>query len=96
VQIDNTVLEKLEKLSHLRIAEEKKEEVIGQLSDILGYIDHLNELETQTLDASFSTLEGGTPLREDMPRDTHDIAQEILSRAPQSTDDFFIVPAIIE
>ena len=96
MQIDNTVLEKLEKLSHLRIDDSKKEEVMGQLTEILGYIENLNELDTETLDASFSTLEGGTPLREDTPREENSIAGEILSRAPESRDDFFIVPAIIE
>jgi len=96
VQIDNTVLKKLEKLSHLRIDDSKKEEVIGQLTEILGYIDNLNELDTDALDASFSTLEGGTPLREDTPREANDISKNILSHAPQSKDDFFIVPAIIE
>ncbi|SFV53304.1 Aspartyl-tRNA(Asn) amidotransferase subunit C @ Glutamyl-tRNA(Gln) amidotransferase subunit C [hydrothermal vent metagenome] len=96
MQIDNTLLEKLEKLSHLRIADSKKEEVMGQLTEILGYIDNLNELDTENLDAAFSTLEGGTPLREDIPREPNNIAEEILSHAPQSQDDFFIVPAIIE
>jgi aspartyl-tRNA(Asn)/glutamyl-tRNA(Gln) amidotransferase subunit C len=96
VQIDNSVLEKLEKLSHLRIDDSKKEEVMRQLTEILGYIDNLNELDTAALDASFSTLEGGTPLREDTPREANNIAKAILSHAPQSKDDFFIVPAIIE
>ncbi|KYJ85508.1 Asp-tRNA(Asn)/Glu-tRNA(Gln) amidotransferase subunit GatC [Sulfurovum riftiae] len=96
MQIDNTVLEKLEKLSHLRIDASKKEEVMGQLTEILGYIENLNELDTDTLDAAFSTLQGGTPLREDIPRAEDNIAKDILSRAPESKDDFFIVPAIIE
>ncbi len=96
MQIDNTLLEKLEKLSHLRIDDSKKEEVMGQLTDILGYIDNLNELDTENLSASFSTLEGGTPLREDIPRETNTIAKDILAHAPQAQDDFFIVPAIIE
>jgi aspartyl-tRNA(Asn)/glutamyl-tRNA(Gln) amidotransferase subunit C len=96
VQIDNTVLEKLEKLSHLRIDDSRKEEVMKQLTEILGYIDNLNELNTDTLDASFSTLTGGTPMREDLPSEENTIAKEILSRAPMSQDDFFIVPAIIE
>ena len=96
MQIDNTLLAKLEKLSHLRIDESKKEEVMGQLTDILGYIDNLNELDTADLSASFSTLEGGTPLREDRPREANDVAKSILSHAPQAQDDFFIVPAIIE
>jgi aspartyl-tRNA(Asn)/glutamyl-tRNA(Gln) amidotransferase subunit C len=96
MQIDHTVLTKLEKLSHLRIDESKKEEVMKQLSGILSYIDNLNELNTDTLDSSFSTLEGGTPLREDTVRQPDDIAKDILSHAPESKDDFFIVPAIIE
>jgi len=96
MQIDDTVLAKLEKLSHLRIDESKKEEVKEQLSEILSYIDNLNELDTDALSASFSTLDGGTPLREDTPREPHEIAKDILAKAPQSSDDFFIVPAIIE
>ncbi|MFK5976978.1 MAG: Asp-tRNA(Asn)/Glu-tRNA(Gln) amidotransferase subunit GatC [Sulfurovum sp.] len=96
MHIDNTVLSKLEKLSHLRIDESKKAEVIEQLSEILSYVDNLNELDTDSLNASFSTLDGGTPLREDTPRGANDIAKDILLHAPQGSDDFFIVPAIIE
>lgn len=96
MKIDNTVLAKLEKLSHLKISDAKKEEVMEQLSGILTYVDNLNELDTDALDATFSTLDGGTPLRSDIPRGSDNIAKEILSHAPQSKDDFFIVPAIIE
>ena len=96
MQIDDAVLAKLEKLSHLRIDESKKEEVKEQLSGILNYIENLNELNTDALSASFSTLDGGTPLRADTPKEANDIAKNILSHAPQATDDFFIVPAIIE
>jgi aspartyl-tRNA(Asn)/glutamyl-tRNA(Gln) amidotransferase subunit C len=96
VHIDHTILEKLEKLSHLRVDESKKEEIIGQLSEIVSYIENLNELDTDHLDASFSTLEGGTPMREDIPLKQPEIAQDILSHAPRQEDDFFVVPAIIE
>jgi len=96
VQVDLEVLQKLEKLSHLRIDDDKKAEVMEQLTNILGYVENLNELDTSSLDASFSTLSGGTPLREDTPRDANSIAQDILSHAPNAQDDFFIVPAIIE
>lgn len=96
MQIDDTVLAKLEKLSHLHIDDSKKEEVKEQLTNILAYIDNLNELDTDVLSATFSTLDGGTPLREDVPREANDIAKDILSKAPQAQDDYFIVPAIIE
>ena len=96
MQIDSTILNKLEKLSHLHIEESKKEEIMKQLTEIVAYVDNLNELDTESLDASFSTLEGGTPMRKDIPREADTIAEEILLHAPQSQDHFFIVPAIIE
>ncbi|MDQ7047557.1 MAG: Asp-tRNA(Asn)/Glu-tRNA(Gln) amidotransferase subunit GatC [Sulfurovum sp.] len=96
MQIDHTVLAKLEKLSHLRIDDSKKEEVMQQLTGILSYIENLNELDTKSLNPTFSTLDGGTPLREDIPRETTSIAADILSHAPNGENDFFIVPAIIE
>jgi aspartyl-tRNA(Asn)/glutamyl-tRNA(Gln) amidotransferase subunit C len=96
VKIDNNLLEKLENLSALKIGEEKKEEIIKQLSDILEYVENLNELDTSNLDSYFSTIEGGTPLREDIPNIDSEIPKIILENAPEAKDDFFIVPAIID
>jgi len=96
VTIDNTVLEKLEKLSMLKIEDEKKEELASQLTEILAYIENLNELDTDDLDASFSTLSGGTLLREDTPNTNSEISQSIFKNAPNAENDFFIVPKIIE
>ncbi len=96
MQIDHDVLSKLEKLSHLRIDESKQDAVIGQLSDIVAYVENLGELETDHLDAAFSTLTGGTPLRQDTPAGDPSIPASILEHAPQHADDFFIVPAIID
>ncbi|MBU1668485.1 Asp-tRNA(Asn)/Glu-tRNA(Gln) amidotransferase subunit GatC [bacterium] len=94
--IDNTVLEKLEKLSMLKIEDDKKEELAGQLTEILAYVENLRELNTEHLDAAFSTLAGGTPMREDTPNTNPEVSQSIFSHAPNAADDFFIVPKIIE
>jgi len=59
-------------------------------------VENLNELDTENLSATFSTLEGGTPMREDIPQSDAEVAKDILSHAPNAKDDFFIVPAIIE
>ncbi len=96
MQIDISVLEKLEKLSALKVDENKKDEIVHQLSDIVAYVENLNELDTSGLDASFSTLSGGTPMRNDETADKSEISKKILSHAPKSEDDFFVVPAILE
>jgi aspartyl-tRNA(Asn)/glutamyl-tRNA(Gln) amidotransferase subunit C len=96
VVIDENTLKKLEKLSHLNISEEKREEILEQLSEILEYVESLNELDTSGVDSYFSTLDGGTPMREDKPEKDEDIPKIILENAPDAEDDFFIVPAIID
>jgi aspartyl-tRNA(Asn)/glutamyl-tRNA(Gln) amidotransferase subunit C len=94
--IDNSVLEKLEKLSMLKIEDEKKEELAGQLTEILAYVENLSELNTDDLSSAFSTLKGGTPLREDVAIANPEIAKAIFAHAPNAENDFFIVPKIIE
>jgi aspartyl-tRNA(Asn)/glutamyl-tRNA(Gln) amidotransferase subunit C len=96
VKIDKELLSNLEKLSALKVDEEKKDEIVKQLSEILEYVENLNELDTSNLDGFFSTLQGGTPLREDIVQKNQDIPKIILQHAPQAKEDFFIVPAIIE
>jgi aspartyl-tRNA(Asn)/glutamyl-tRNA(Gln) amidotransferase subunit C len=80
----------------LNIEDEKKEELATQLTEILSYVENLSELDTDGLSASFSTLEGGTPLRTDTPKAQPEIAEHIFAHAPNAENDFFIVPKIIE
>ncbi len=96
MQIDDALLKKLEKLSYLEIADDKREEVIGQLSKIVSFVDNLSELDTTDLDPTFSMTDKGTALREDLPNASREVSASILSNAPQSEDNFFIVPKIIE
>ncbi len=96
MQIDDALLTKLEKLSYLEIAEDKREEVIKQLSEIVSFVDNLSELDTTDLDPTFGMTDKGTLLRDDKPCASTSVSQSILSNAPHSEDNFFIVPKIIE
>ena len=96
MKYDDAMLQKLEKLSMLRIEEGKREEMIKELEKIVGFVDILGELDTKGLDPSFSTLEGGTPMREDIPKENPEIRETILKNAPDAKDDYFVVPSIIE
>ena len=96
MKFDNTMLQRLEKLSMLKIEEGRREAMIGELEKIVGFVEILGELDTDNLDPSFSTLEGGTPMRDDTPREDPEIREIILEHAPESKDDYFVVPNIIE
>ncbi len=96
MKFDDAMLQRLEKLSMLKIEEGKRAEMVEELEKIVGFVDILGELDTENLDPSFSTLEGGTPMREDTPDENPEVREIILENAPKAKDDYFVVPSIIE
>jgi aspartyl-tRNA(Asn)/glutamyl-tRNA(Gln) amidotransferase subunit C len=96
MQVDNALLTKLEKLSYLKVSDDKREEIIGQLSEIVSFVDNLSELNTEGIDDNFAMSDNGTFTREDSPACNKDINIDILKNAPLSDENFFIVPKIIE
>ncbi len=96
MQVDETLLKRLEKLSFITIADEKREEVIAQLGEIVGFVDNLSELDTEGVDDNFAMNDSATPLRADTPLCDQEIINDILEHAPRSEENFFVVPKIIE
>ena len=96
MKIDNDLLKKSETLSSLEIEESKREGTIQQLSEIVEFVENLNELDLDNEEATFTTVTGGTPMREDVPSVNSDIIKTILENAPQSEQNCFVVPKIIE
>lgn len=96
MQIDETLLQRLEKLSFLQIPEEHRSEMIAQLSEIVSFVDNLSELSTEGVDATFAMSDAPTRLRDDLGSVDRSINDDILSHAPHAQEHFFIVPKIIE
>lgn len=96
MQVDNALLTRLEKLSYLKISDDKREEIIEQLSEIMSFVDNLSELNTDNVDDKFAMNNSSTYLREDAPSCERAINDDILKHAPNAGDHFFIVPKIIE
>ncbi len=96
MKIDDTLLQKLEKLSSLQIEESRRKSMIEEIGKIVDFVENLNELDLDSEEATFSTIGGGTPFREDNPAYDTEIIASILSHAPNAKEGFFIVPKIIE
>ena len=93
--IDDALLSKLERLSALKIPDEKREEFKGQLNNIVDFVEVLNELNLEGGEVAITTLKGGIPFRKDIPRKS-DVSANILKHAPQSEGNYFVVPKIID
>jgi len=96
MQVDDALLTKLEKLSFLHVSDDKRTEIVSQLSEIVSFVDNLSELNTEGVDDTFAMSDRATPLREDIPSSNASISEDVLKHAPKSADNFFIVPKIIE
>lgn len=96
MQIDEALLQRLEKLSYLQIPENDRQEMIAQLSEIVSFVDNLSELSTEGVDATFAMSDVATRLREDTGSVNQAINDDILAHAPHASDHFFVVPKIIE
>lgn len=96
MQIDDALLTRLEKLSMLKIDDVHRKEVIGQLSEIVAFVDNLAELDTTDAPDTLAMTDQPTQLRADRPACNAMINSDILDNAPHSEEHFFIVPKIIE
>ena len=98
MKISQEDVEKVALLARLELREEEKAEMAGKLSEILTYVEQLNELDTENIEPMTQVLaEGGHPptLRDDenRPSLTH---EEIVRPAPDADDTYFKVPKVLE
>ena len=96
MKVDEALLTRLENLSHLKIADDKRGEIIEQLGEIVSFVDNLSTLDTEGVAATFNMSSEGTLLREDIIACDKSINEAIIKNAPQHEDHFFVVPNIIE
>ena len=94
--VDDNLIAKLAKLSSLEIDDSRKEKLKSELADIIiNFVENLNEIDVSGIEATFSTIEGGTPLREDVSKQDLELSNHILKHAPKSEDGYFIVPKLL-
>jgi len=86
---------KVSELARLEFKEHELEKFTEQLGNILEYIEQLNELDTDNVVPTSHVLDIATPLREDKVVEWLSI-EEVLKNAPESEDDFIVVPQVIE
>jgi len=94
--VDDKLIDKLAKLSSLEIDDSRKENLKSELADIINFVENLNEIDVSDIEATFNTVEGGTPLREDIAKQDLELSNHVLKHAPKSEDGYFVVPKIIE
>jgi len=95
VTIDEAAVRHVASLARLRLTDDEVAQFARELSDVLGYIDQLNELDTSDVTPTAHPLRVANVLRDDEVRAswTNDAAT---AHAPQRQDGFFKVPKVLD
>ena len=83
------------RLARLRLSGEDPMVYARQLSDILAYIDNLNELDTSDVEPTSHVLPMRNVFRGDVPEESLSV-EDALRNAPLKKENFYRVPKIIE
>ena len=93
--ISHNEVEHVAKLARLNLTESEKTLFGEQLSQILTFVEQLQEVSTEGVPPTTSVADQESYLREDIPCEglSHELA---LSNAPEVHEGFFVVPKIID
>ena len=99
MSVDTKTVRKVAKLARIAEPEERLAPLADEINAILGWIEQLNEVDVDNVDAMASTVEVSLPLRDDVltsgPTGGGQ-AENIVANAPSSEENFFVVPKVVE
>ncbi len=81
-------------LARLELKEEKIEKFALQFSQIIGYMDKMNSLDTTGVEPLYSPSDNTSVMREDVAGNNFR-REDLLSNAPVQDGQYFIVPKIL-
>jgi aspartyl-tRNA(Asn)/glutamyl-tRNA(Gln) amidotransferase subunit C len=93
--IDAATVRKVARLARIAEPEEKLEPLAKELSGILDWIEQLNEVDTDGVEPMTTAVHAVLPMREDVVTEGGDPAK-VLSNAPKTVSNFFVVPKVVE
>ncbi len=93
--IDSKAVAKIARLARIEVTEAEKEHFANEISGILKWVEQLNEVNTDGVEALASVSNVELPWRADTVADGHQQAAVLLN-APKSEYGCFAVPKVLE
>jgi len=95
MSVDKETVAKIARLARVRVDESHKEALAKELSNILGWIEQLSELDTDGVEPMTSVVSMQLPLRDDKVSDGG-YADKVTANAPEAAHGFYAVPKVVE
>jgi len=102
-KITKLEVEKIAKLARIHITEQEKEKYATELSSVLGYVEKLNELDTDKIKETSQVTGLVNVYRKDeandewkTDKDVSNNTEKLLANAPDVKDDYIKVKKILD
>lgn len=95
MKIDKSTIKKIAHLARLEFDENSAEKMSKDMSQILDWVEQLNEIDTSNVEPLTTMSSEVNDMREDKVGQHLDHA-EALKNAPKSDSDYFRVPKVLE
>ena len=95
MKIDKNTINKIARLSRIKLEDKESEDYIADLNSILDWVDQLNEVNTDNIEPLSNISSSILPKRVDLSKDVNS-SEEILKNAPDKLEGFFAVPKVVE
>jgi aspartyl-tRNA(Asn)/glutamyl-tRNA(Gln) amidotransferase subunit C len=95
MSVDAATVTRIARLARIRIEESEVERYQDELNVILGFVEQLDEVDVTGVEPMTSVMPMQLRRRDDVVTDGG-YADQVVTNAPLSEDDFFMVPKVVE
>ncbi|VXC76233.1 Asp-tRNA(Asn)/Glu-tRNA(Gln) amidotransferase subunit GatC [Sphingomonas sp. AX6] len=95
MSVDIQTVKKVASLARIAISDDDAQRLAPELSNILGWIEQLGEVDTSSVQPMTAVIPNTLRLRDDVVTDGG-VRDDVLANAPQAEHGFFAVPKVIE
>ncbi len=93
--LDTDTVRRIARLARIHIPDEDLAPLADELSNIIGWVEQLAEVDTDGVEPMTSVVETTPTQRDDVVTDGG-YADKVLANAPDAADGFFTVPKVVE
>ncbi len=95
MSVDAATVKRVAHLARIALPLEDVATMQGEINAMLGFVGQLNEVDVDGIEPMTSVMPMVMKKRADVVTDG-EIADQIIRNAPQSEDDYFMVPKVVE
>ena len=95
MSVDSATVRHIAKLARIAVSDAEVEALAPELSNILGWIEQLQEVDVSSVQPMTAVIPNQLRLRDDVVTEGG-ISEDVLSNAPVAEHGFYAVPKVIE